>query len=858
MSFKDKFVGLFSEEEEEEVKEEKHKTKEKKEDDDEEIEIDFNAAFNRIKEFSNKEYIYYILLIPVLFLSLWIRLRNLSITKGKYLLGLDPYYFYRLTRYILENGHLMKIDAMRLAPLGVETPFRLFPYILAGWHKFASVFTGQPQLYSHVIYPPVFAVIGFFFFFLFVREIWDNKVALVATAFFAVTPAYLYRTIAGFADHEALAMLFLFSSLWLFVKFRKEDEIKRKLIFASLSGFLGSLMALVWPGVAMLTISIFVFVLFEILFERVNKKYFLGYLLWLLMFTLPVYLLTGINSLKSATIIVIFFPLLVFIVYFGLKKIKILCSKKISLSIFSIVISSILSVIGFFMVFNMNEVIRILTNPGGASRVSRTTSEIIGSSNLWGEFSWILIFAIFGGMYLLYECFKDSKKQLIIIECFAIISLTLLAFVKITGVLRIVNFSIVFGVIVLLYLYAYYKKEKNSKFVIESKIIYLLPLIVFMVTEYLSKTAARFVFIFAPFVCLMAGYFLVSAGKEIYSRKNLRLVSILVLIIIFGIFFSNANVSAKQAKQTGSNLMGQWESSMIWLRDNTPIGSTVSHWWDYGYWTQAVAERPSTQDGGKPGGSFFIYNLARYGMLAYDDMDALSYFKTNEVNYVLYSSEEIGKYHAFSYLASHTGPPGDYDRESVIGTFILYQQKEVRNGTLNTYTGGWAFDQDIVIDNLVLPENKAGVGAILATFDDNGKLLDAPEVIIVYNNKQFNKKLDCIYIGGEKQTWESNNSLDACIVFIDYYPNDQQRIADGGIVFLSSKVYPALFPRLYIMNEKIDGFEEVYTDNVPFAIYKNRIIGPIRIWNIDYPDYIKSEPERFHKEPEDFYEWYGY
>ncbi|UCD03898.1 MAG: glycosyltransferase family 39 protein [Candidatus Woesearchaeota archaeon] len=865
MSFKDRVVGLFSEDEEEETKKDEEETNEiKKDEDDEEIEIDLKETFEKIKKFSLNEYAYYILLIPVLMIGLWIRLRNMTNVQGKYLMGLDPYYFYRLAQYILENGVYLKfLDTMRLVPVGVETPFRFFPFFLANWHKFINVFTGQPQIYSHVIYPPIFAVLGFLFFFLFVKEIWGGRVALVSTAIFAVVPGYLYRTMAGFADHETLAMLLLFSSLWLFVKFRNEENLKKKFLFAGVSGFLASLMALTWTGVILLVVSVSLFVIIDILFNRINKKYFVGFLIWSIVFSplvlLYLMLVNFISTFYIMALGIVWFPVLILLMhYLIIKKFKIKI-KKVPSALVSTILAALVSLVGGIMVLGpalFAGLVRRIFSPGGAERVSRTTSEIIGGVNLWGTFSWVLIFGILGALYLLYSSFKESKKHLILLEIVTFISLYILLVPKISNQVRLLAFVIPTGILVIMYVYSYYKRGDKSKFITESKIAYLLPLIIFLVASYLSKTAARFVFVFAPFIALMAGYFLVSATKELYIRKNLRLLSILVIIVIVGIFYVNASTSASQAKNTGSHLPGQWESSMLWLRDNTPVDSVVSHWWDYGYWTQAVAERPSTEDGGK-GHSYWIYTLARYGMVAFEEDDPLTYFKSHNVSYLLYSWEEIGKYHAFSYLASHKGPPGAYDRESVIGTFLLSQEKEVRNGTLYVYQGGWTFDQDIVLDNLVLPENKAGIGAFLITLDKNKTLIKAPEAAIVYNDKQFNEEVNCVYINGQKQIFDTNSSLDGCIVFIDLYLNQQEKVEQGAVLFLSNKVYPGLLARLYILNEEVEGFEEVYSDDVPFSIFRNRVIGPIKIWKISYPEDVKVD-QSFLEIPEDFEEWYGY
>ena len=68
---------------------------------------------------------------------------------------------------------------------------------------------------------------------------------------------------------------------------------------------------------------------------------------------------------------------------------------------------------------------------------------------------------------------------------------------------------------------------------------------------------------------------------------------------------------SSQARHSGSGLPGAWEDVYRWIRENTPEDAVITHWWDYGYWTQAVGERASTHDGGAHG-EYMLYVLGRY------------------------------------------------------------------------------------------------------------------------------------------------------------------------------------------------------------------------------------------------------
>lgn len=802
--------------------------------------IDKNKLKLELNSLFENKWLYWLGLIPILAISLWIRTRNLKLLDGKYMLGLDPYYYYRITGYVLDGTiqfcGSVPCDMMRNYPLGTTLRFSIFPYFLAVWHKLVEFFTSQPRTYSHIIYPAVIGVIGLIFFFLFIREIFDSKTALVATGFLAVVPAYLYRTLAGFADHESIAMLLMFASFWLFALFRKETQLKKKLTFAALSGLVATSMALTFAGFTLLTVSIALFVTLEILLGRVSKEYSAGYLIWVLIFAFPLLLFKGLYGYEFSGLAgwlgsaLPFLPLAAFGFYYGFKQIN-LKLEKISLGFQSILVSAAVFGGGFLWLRGPG-IIEELIHPsyGSAGRVGQTISEAIGGTMIWSSFHWIAIIGLLGAVYLVYKVFEEDKKIAIGM------SAAFAAFIGVTlfgGLGTRINLVVLGLFAVILLFLSQKQKEKFS----HTRILYLLPLLAFIFTAYLSSAAARFMFIFAPWICLVAGFGLATAAQDLWNFKSLRFLIIGLIVIFFALVFVNAQVSAAQASHAGSGLSGQWWNAMQWIKTNTPEDAAIAHWWDYGYWTQSVAERASIKDGSLQG-SYELFLLGRYGMTAFDDTKALSYFKTRDIDYLLYSKEEIPKYHAFSFIGSNE----ELDRESTVGIFSFVQSQEVRNGTRQLYSGGWGFDDDIVSGNLVLPRRQAVLGGFIFT-ENNGKLIEAPTAVIIYNGQQYERKINCIYtVNNEKITFDVDNSIGGCIKFVPYFKSPSETVPNGGIFYLSPHVEPGLFARLYILNQQIEGFNEVYNDGTPLGLYSGRIIGPTRIWKIEYPDDIKTNP----------------
>ena len=83
------------------------------------------------------------------------------------------------------------------------------------------------------------------------------------------------------------------------------------------------------------------------------------------------------------------------------------------------------------------------------------------------------------------------------------------------------------------------------------------------------------------------------------------------------------------------------------------------------------------------------------------------------------------------------------------------------------------------------------------------------------------------------------DSIDGCVKFIPVVQGEYQDPI-SGLLFMSNKVKDGLFARLYINNEIIPEFSEVYSSDVPLMIYNGRIVGPVKIWKLNYPNNLEN------------------
>jgi len=209
---------------------------------------------NYLKEKNN--WIVYLILAFILWLGAFIRTRGLPALQNKYPLSIDdPFIFMRYAEYIVEHGKLMAVDMMRNYPLGFnvgrETP--LLHYTIAYLYKIVHFFSSSFTVKMAAIwYPVVFFVLMAIVFFLLVRRLFDSRVALLATAFLGVIPAFLFRTTAGFSDKEPLAFFFMFLTFYFYVVGWQSKKIEKNIIFGTLAGVATTLMGLTWEEVLLL------------------------------------------------------------------------------------------------------------------------------------------------------------------------------------------------------------------------------------------------------------------------------------------------------------------------------------------------------------------------------------------------------------------------------------------------------------------------------------------------------------------------------------------------------------------------------------------------------------------------------
>ena len=786
-----------------------------------------------------EKFLYPFSLILIIILGFWVRTRNVGSLAGKYLLGVDPYVIYRYTEYILDHGSLIAHDSLRYYPVGTSTDnLKLLSYILAYSYKLIHSFIPSlTQMEWHIYYPPTIAAFSFIIFFLFVKELFDKRVALVSTLFLAILPAYNFRTMAGFADKESMAMLFMFISLYFWVRAWKSEKI----IFALISGVFGGLMASTWWGVRFLTVLIALFILASILFTKVKQKHFWVYCGWLFPFlllsaTLPTkYGSISFYFIKNIDIGLLIFSLFTFLIYMILPtiihRLNIKMDKsdlpilaaflgilhrlnikydKSDLPLLAISLGILLIIVPVALlgIIDIGEIIYRLSFPGGTLKGLVYVAENVPPTfiDIWSGFGFSLVLILAGSTFLFYKLVENSRFNDILTVSYILFFIAVINgsvtptetnFFNKTYFFWLFGFISVVGIV---YLYSHFNRnleEFNPKW----QLIFVW--LWFFFSFIMARTMMRLIFVFTPAVSLVIGYFVVEfnqflKSKRCFLKTREYILTVLIVVVSIAIIW---NIASSFVYNTGIEpiFSEDWDNATSWIRENTSPDDVFLSWWDYGYFIQTMGERATVLD---PGNKRVDWShlVSRYFFFNSNETTTLEFLRTHDVSYILIHPEDLRITRVVSEIGSE-----DDDIKTNLG--IFYEADE-KNGV---YSGVWWVDQDLELGDLFVEMGEARVEEI--SMEDN-----TPIATLTHENQQYKFPISCVCELTECMNYNiTQPHLKGCVI-----------LHESGLFYVPEKMKDTNLAKLYLFDLKSEFFNEVYRcGDSQFEL--------IRIWEVKYP-----------------------
>jgi len=574
----------------------------------------------------------HLLIIGILAISfsISVMVRSQAADYGFQLNEFDPFFNYRATQYLLDNGvnaYVHWHDTMSWYPNGrdvfsnAQVPLHFTDAILY------KIFGGGMNLYDFtIIFPVVFGSLTTAIVFALVRVMGGTTAGLFASLFFAISPPIIVRGTIGWFKSEPLGLFYGLLGLYLFLSGLKTEN--RKIAAAKIVGGGGFLAVgfASWGGVEFFSIPLGIFII-VLPFIRKDHKF----LLWAVPIFVAVLMAVAggvferpgpsfVMGLRGFTLIgpTILLVIIIFVQKFSKEQHK-LRNGLFVLAACAIVGAAIFSshALGSPSFRYLNAVDPFLTSedPLVDSVAEHATP------TLAQNFTYFSILMLFAGIGI-WIIFRKKNSE---------------------------NNSLPFNL-------------KNEMTVF--------ALILGIIGAYAGSTFARLELLTASSVIVLAAIGLAAITSEILKKEEKQIkpvqptkkgqtqvkktstvllgripkisyVAVIVaMLLVPTVFPADANwIVITKAPPTilngGSNFAiatNDWPDTLTWIKNNTPANSVIASWWDYGYWIQTLGGRTTIVDNATVDTNT-IANMARMFMASPDD--AWKMLRSMGANYVL-------------------------------------------------------------------------------------------------------------------------------------------------------------------------------------------------------------------------------
>ena len=543
----------------------------------------------------------HLLIIAVLSLafSVSMLIRSQGADYGFELNEFDPFFNYRATEFIVDNGvdaYFEWHDDRSWYPYGrnvSETSQVMLHVTTASLYK---IFGMGSDLYDFTImFPVVFGSLSVIVIFALVRVFAGTTAGLFAAMFFAVSLPIIIRGGLGWFKSEPLGIFFVLLGLYLFfsgIKYNKGSISFAKII----SGALFVVFALsAWGGTQFFIVPLGLFFL-ALPFLRNDHKF----IIWAIpLFSFTLILLTLIFERPSTSFVLgyggvaIILPTVFLIICCLIKKIS-----SVEKQLRNSVIFLGASVLGGIALISSGFIplptfrYQNAVNPFLLSENALTdsVSEHV-TTTLETSFQFLSVFLIFAaiGIWFIFNNFRNNTQN-------------------------------------------------KEKFITNDMLVFVLLTAIFGV--YASSAFIRLELFASISVIILSSIGLSILIKHLFNntQNNARNNSVKSLIKISSIFviiclltiplvlpqdtnwvdYAKYPATILNGGSSYNVVHGDWPHALNWMKSNTPSDSVVFSWWDYGYWITTIGDRISLADNA----TLVDHQIEKIGYIFFKNEDA--------------------------------------------------------------------------------------------------------------------------------------------------------------------------------------------------------------------------------------------
>ncbi|AFS81830.1 DUF6541 family protein [Candidatus Nitrosopumilus sediminis] len=519
----------------------------------------------------------HLLVIGVLILSFSISflLRSQPADFGFELNEFDPFFNYRATQYVVDNGlsdYFEWRDNLSWYPAGrdVSTTSQVILHLTAAYTYW--IFGGGMNLYDFtILLPVIFASLSAIVIFALVRVIGGTTAGLFASLLFSVSIPLLIRSPIGWFKSEPLGIFFSLLAVYFLLSGINSQNKKIAIIKLASAGIFTSFSISAWGGNQFFIIPIGIFFL-TLPFLRTDHRF----IIW----AIPVYTVTTI------------------LVSLGFERVS--SNFIFGLGGISIIIPTVFLV---FCIFIQNKSSNNKTRNGLlfllALLVIAPTILLINSDSQFLPLPSHRYLNALNPFLTTTDALVDSVSEhatTTIAQSFLFHSV-LMIFSSIGIWLLVKNIQI-----------------KNFGFIKNDMLSF--SLILGLVGVYVSSTFLRLEVFASIGIIILASLGLTMLTKEFFKNRStstkpinrllkLSYVTGIIILLVIPMIYPIGSTPSTIANIPPTIMNGgtsyqiatnDWLDALEWIKDNTPKDAVVAAWWDYGYWISTMGERATLAD----------------------------------------------------------------------------------------------------------------------------------------------------------------------------------------------------------------------------------------------------------------------
>jgi dolichyl-diphosphooligosaccharide--protein glycosyltransferase len=563
--------------------------------------------------------------ILILILTLAFTIRLLPLRWGYYLSEFDPYFQFRITDHIVQNGVLSYTtwtnDPMSWWPWGRDVPHTSYPALGLTATFFYSIlnalgvpmapmFTTDPlsanPVYNFVIiFPAIMAVITCVVIYFFGKDIGGKETGLFAALFLAINASYIGRTSLGFFDDETIGIFGILLVGFFFLRsLDAERPLKQSFIYAIAAGLsLGYLFG-GWGAARYASGLIMLLVGVMLLLRRYSSRLLLSYSIT---YGIALFIAMNVQFLGPKFLIeitnMIAYGLLLLLGAFEIaSRIRTVRMKTVfALAFLGLLVALFMGLYTLGFIRSLETKYQTILNPFQRLLFPLVESVQEHRPAAWGSIYYDVGIGIFFIPVGFFFAAQNPTNRNIFLILFGLTSIYFASSMVRLTLIMAPAFCLLWALALTRVLRPFITVMKETPTVIRRK------------TRFEAHVGKEFSAAFLILIFLLLTFSLVLPSRESQQRGE-------AFPRVLDQAYSPTTIATASVPVKSSKPINDFFDALTWIRNTQSVQAVVS-WWDYGYWITTIGNKPSLADNG----TFNSTQIARIGkMFMSNETEALA------------------------------------------------------------------------------------------------------------------------------------------------------------------------------------------------------------------------------------------